>query len=305
MSYQFRHAHHMPDDRSRLGRSQEQLRAHISANCVDVTATPKDMRMAFERMCPAPVQVDPTVWNGMPGRLFGELHGGQPIIWLHGGGYVFGSSNSHSRAATALSEASGRSVFVADYPLAPEHSYHDIFDFVALWIDILPEPVELVGDSAGGHLALNLARKLPHRVDRLALISPNTDRVIGKPSRQINSAKDLTNSDQADHALFELAFGRDDGKNLCASPALSNLSGLPPVYLTASIDEVLIDDSLLLIQLLTKTDVTLEARILSGLFHMWPLWPDELPEARVTLEEIAAFMTSEKTHSLPLQAMAN
>lgn len=305
MSYHFRHAHHAPDDQRRLRRSQEQLREHIAANGVDVTATPQEMRSAFERVCPARVHVDPTVWNGMPGRLFGALHGGQPIVWLHGGGYVFGSSNSHSRAATALSEASGRPVFVADYPLAPEHSYRDIFDFVALWIDILPKPVELVGDSAGGHLALNLARKLPHRIAKLALISPNTDRHTDKPSRHINSAKDWTNSDEDDRALFGMAFGSDGITMLDASPVHADLGNLPPTYLTASTDEVLIDDSLMLVQALTKEAVPLQVNIRSGLFHLWPLWPGDLPEAQATLEDIAAFITGSNASSRLLHAMAS
>ncbi len=92
--------------------------------------------------------------GGCPGPWFGQ--GVKPIIWLHGGGYVFGGSGSHTAAAQVLAEWTCRSVFVPDYPLAPEHQWPARLNTALTVIDAL-SPCDLVGDRTGGNLALNVA----------------------------------------------------------------------------------------------------------------------------------------------------
>jgi monoterpene epsilon-lactone hydrolase len=92
--------------------------------------------------------------GGCPGRWFGQ--GVKPIIWLHGGGYVFGGSDSHAAAAQVLAELTGHAVFVPDYPLAPEHQWPARLNTALTVIDAL-SPCDLVGDRTGGNLALNVA----------------------------------------------------------------------------------------------------------------------------------------------------
>ena len=45
------------------------------------------------------------------------------LLYLHGGGYVFGGLESHRNIAWRLSQASGLNALVVDYRLAPEHPY--------------------------------------------------------------------------------------------------------------------------------------------------------------------------------------
>jgi len=93
---------------------------------------------------------------------------GPVVLWLHGGGYVFGSAATHARAAASLATRAGATVFVPDYRLAPEHPWPAPLQDAATVLKALNAPVAVVGDSAGGHLALALARRHPDRISALA-----------------------------------------------------------------------------------------------------------------------------------------
>ncbi len=260
------------------------LERQIAAN--PVKGAPDEMRAAFARLAGHRTQVEPREIGGIGGRWFGPPTG-PPIIWLHGGGYVFGSSVTHSACATTLAEAAGRGVFVPDYRLAPEAGWPaQRLDALAV-LDAVEDPVDVVGDSAGGHLGLHLALARPGRVRHLALISPNTDRTGRSRTRGANSARDLMNDDAMDAALGDMAFANHPAGDPDRSPLGADLTRLPPVFLTATDCEVLLDDSLMLARSLAVAKVPVTLRVEPGLFHMWILWPDALPEARRTLGAIA------------------
>ena len=71
----------------------------------------------------------PAEWVAAPG-----IDGTRAILYLHGGGYVIGSINTHRRLAYDLSAASGARVLVIDYRLAPEHPFPAaVDDAAAAW----------------------------------------------------------------------------------------------------------------------------------------------------------------------------
>ncbi len=226
--------------------------------------------------------------GGCKGRWFGT--GSRPIIWLHGGGYVFGGSDSHAAPALALSKVSGRPVFIPDYPLAPEQPWPAQRDAVTSVLHAIPE-CDVVGDSAGGHLALVLAAMHPGKIRRLAVLSPNTDRSGLSTTRKLNSATDLMNDDAQDRRLSDMALGALPSTDPEASPLLGNLSKLPPVLMTATTTEVLMDDTLLFASRAARAGVPLTLQVLPNLFHMWHLWPDALPQAHQTLKAVADHLT--------------
>ena len=261
------------------------LEDHIRATPVE--GSPADMRAAFLRLAHpggAPDLPETVTVGGCPGRWFGT--GDRPILWLHGGGYVFGGSDSHAAPARALAELTGRAVFVPDYPLAPEHPWPAQADAAADVLAALGR-CDVVGDSAGGHLALNLARRAPDLIGRLAVLSPNTDRSGLSTTRKRNSTTDLMNDDAQDRRLSDMALGhlRDDDPD--ASPLLADLARLPPLFVTATTTEVLLDDSLLLATRVARSGVAVTQHVVAELFHMWHLWPEALPEARATLLAVA------------------
>ena len=86
------------------------------------------------------------------------------IVYLHGGGWVYGNLASHARLARMLAITTGTRVLYVDYRLAPENPYPAALDdAVAAWRWCVAEsarnarlqgPLAIAGDSAGANLAL-------------------------------------------------------------------------------------------------------------------------------------------------------
>ncbi|ROU03780.1 alpha/beta hydrolase [Histidinibacterium lentulum] len=266
--------------------SEAEVRDRIGA--VPVTGGPEEMRAAFARlMGPAPELARETLGGCAVARA-----GDGPVraVWLHGGGYVFGSPESHGWAALALAERLGGSVLLPDYDLAPEAPWPAQMTGPRAVLEALgPEgAVALVGDSAGGHLAMRLALEDPARVRALALISPNTDRSGQSGTRRRDS--DAMNDDATDSRLARMAFGDADPASAEVSPLLADLGGLPKLLILAAGDEILLDDALLLARAAALAGVRTDLRVWPGLFHLFPLWPEALPEAREALDAIAGHL---------------
>ncbi|MEI4487822.1 alpha/beta hydrolase fold domain-containing protein [Frigidibacter sp. MR17.14] len=265
----------------------EALARHIRAHPVE--GTPAERRRAFDALAGP----GPAGRSGVIGAVPCRSHGPEdtrPILWLHGGGLVFGSPDSHAAGAARLAALTGRQVILPDYRLAPEHPWPAAREDTLAVLDALGPRPDVMGDSAGGLLALDAALARPGRIARLALISPNTDRSGRSTTRGPNSARDLMNDDATDAGLARLAFGRDPAQVPAASPLLADLSTLPPVWITAATDEVLLDDTLLLIRALGRAGVAVTAEIRAGLCHLWTLWPEATPEAAQSYGALTRFL---------------
>src|SRR5882757_793775 len=107
------------------------------------------------------------------------------LLYFHGGGFFFGSLQSHRHLVSRLAVAAGVTAVSIDYRLAPEHPFPAALDdAVAAYRWLLtqgsrPEDIALGGDSAGGGLALATLIYLRDRGETLPAaaicISPSTD----------------------------------------------------------------------------------------------------------------------------------
>ncbi|QBX33958.1 alpha/beta hydrolase [Paracoccus liaowanqingii] len=262
------------------------LVAHIGAHPVE--GAPADMRAAFEALSCGGPSGHPMTLGGIECRRHGPDRG-HPILWLHGGGLVFGSPASHAAGASHLSRLTGRPVILPAYRLAPEHPWPAPLEDAAAVLRALGR-ADVVGDSAGGMLALNLAQGDSAAVTALGLISPNTDRTGASLTRRAQSDLDLMNDDATDLRLARMAFGEDPAARDGASPLQGDLSHLPPVWITAATSEVLLDDTLLLVRALGLAGRPVEAHVEPGLCHMWTLWPNALDQTRRTYASLAEFL---------------
>ena len=267
--------------------SRADVEAHIKAN--PVTGSPREMRAAFAKLSVAQQPENNTVLGGVGCGVFGD---GPPVIWLHGGGYVFGTSHTHAAVAARFAEISQRQVIVPDYRRAPEHTWPAALDDALAVCADIGGNAPIIGDSAGGHLALNVTLSNAVRPAAIILLSPNTDRTGLSTTRKANSDSDLMNDDATDRALADLVFPDTPDDDPRVSPLLADLAGLPPVYLTASRAEVLFGDACLLHSKLRKQHVPVQFDIVDDLFHMWMLWPDATVQARRTLKQMAGFLSA-------------
>ena len=262
-------------------------KAHVAAHSVE--GTPEQMREIFAALAPPPVDGKSTAVGEVPCILYGDSEI-EPIVWLHGGGLVFGSAKTHGALATTLARLTGRSVLVPEYRLAPEHLWPAPLDDTLQVLDALPSGVDLVGDSVGGLLALHAAISRPESISRIALISPNTDHSGLSTTRVPNSNHDIMNDDEQDASLARQSFGADLAEHPDASILSRDLTELPPVWITVATNEVLLDDTLLLIRQLGQAGVSCDANIYRGLCHLWMLWPEALPQSVKVLRQLSDWL---------------
>ncbi len=170
------------------------------------------------------------------------------ILYLHGGGYAFHAASSQ-RFAAMLAHRCGAHLFAPDYRLTPEHPHPaQAEDALAAWRYVTgrttPNKIVVVGDSAGGHMALMLLLALSKiNLQQPALciaLCPWTD--IG------NRGASLFENDRYDlvQSWMALRFGEwlDPGARfgrVALSPVSHNYRGLAPIYLQVGGREILRD----------------------------------------------------------------
>jgi epsilon-lactone hydrolase len=210
------------------------------------------------------------------------------IVYLHGGGYVSGIDPNHVRYASRLAVEIGARVVMPDYPLAPEHSWRDshevIADLAARWAADSPDGLVLAGDSAGGGYALALALTLRDRggpqPSHVLLHSPWVDLTTSTPETPEFAARDpwLHLGKLAAYAGW-WAGSPDDLGRPEVSPALADLTGLPPALVFCGTRDTLAPGCRLLERRGTGAGWDLTYIEVADLIHVFPLLPG-IPEAR-------------------------
>jgi acetyl esterase len=199
---------------------------------------------------------------------------GTTLLYLHGGGFVVGSLESHHAICAEIAEFAGAELVSVDYRLAPEHVWPaQTDDCFGVLKQILGagKTVVLIGDSAGGNLAAGLA--LRARDESLSgvvgqvLIYPalGGDLVSGSYGEMAN-APGLTT---ADVAYYRSVLKAPEDEPV-AHPLLSkDLSGLPPAYITVAHFDPLRDDGRLYAERLRQAGVEAAFRNEPQMVHAW------------------------------------
>lgn len=263
----------------------------------DVTRVRRRFEWQCRLLCPVPRGMAKQ-WTNRAGMEVLELgpQTGTRLLYLHGGGYVFGSHRTHKGLAGRLALRMGVGAVVPHYPLAPEAPFPAAPEAVLrLYREMAAQgPVILAGDSAGGGLALALLAMicadpdLPHPLATLAL-SPLTDLAMTGDSLQRNDANEVVLPPDGIRASAAGYLDGADPEDPRASPLYARFPGAGPVHLWVGDGEVLLDDSRRMVAALTAQGVDAHLTIAPGLPHVWPIFPGLLlPEAETTLNQMAA-----------------
>ncbi|MEM5424541.1 alpha/beta hydrolase [Paraburkholderia ferrariae] len=220
------------------------------------------------------------------------------ILFLHGGAFVLGSASGYRGFASQIAVRAGVDTFVLDYPLAPEHPFPAAHDAVLAALRWLANggirEVSLVGDSAGGALALAaLGVEEPRTLNiaSVAAFSPWVDLALTGPSFKSDATRDavLTRPVLANAAAAYLGAGDPtDGR---ASPLHAIPGRLPPIALQVGTDELLFDDARRYAAAAAEQGATVQLEIYEGLHHVFQRSTHELSSARYALDEVARFIS--------------
>lgn len=238
--------------------------------------------------------------GGLPGEWLRPEGAGsaEVVLYLHGGGYVQGSLDTHRGLAANLARASAASTYIVGYRLAPEHPFPAALDdamavYAALQAQAPGRRIALAGDSAGAGLALACALRI--RAEgrmapvALALMSPWTDLSLSNASHLSQAAVDpyFPNlSILRGAAAAYLADGaHGDVRDPLVSPQFADLRGLPPTLIHVGELEALLDDSRVLAQ---KMGAALA--VYPGMWHVWQAFGGRFREADHSLAALGAFV---------------
>ena len=246
-------------------------------------------------------------FSGIPGAIFTpskNVNTKSIIVYLHGGGYCFGSSlTTHKVGLTKLAKQTRLVCYSVDYRLAPEHQYPAALDDALIaWNHIVSQNpncnIILAGDSAGGGLSLALMMYLRDNNERLpdglVLFSPWTDLTCSGETYQTKAKYD---------PMFTTNMPKDSAKNYVPedvkktdpyiSPLYGSFTNLPRTLILVGENEILLDDSRLFAQKAKASGVDIEIDIWPNMFHDWWLFGSFIPETKQVLDRAANWIDNE------------
>jgi acetyl esterase/lipase len=263
---------------------------------------PVAARRAFERILVAikidipgveTLQIDDRLvpgWEGDPDvslRVYRPRSAAAPvpgIVMIHGGGFVIGSVDAEHAGAALMAIDTGAVVVSVEYRLAPEHPYpaglHDCYAALAFLhaeaapLGVDPGRVALCGASAGGGLAAAtalLARDLggPPVCFQMLQI-PELDDRLETPSMRAFVDTPLWNRPlavQSWKAYLGDLSGATDVPSYAAPARATDLSGLPPAYVSTAENDPLRDEGITYALRLLQAGVSVELHQFPGTFH--------------------------------------
>jgi acetyl esterase len=289
--------------------SAVEARAVFAANCRPLDVKPIEMadvvdhripdatgahKMLVRDYRPRTQPAGPTSDKGTPA-----------LVYLHGGGWVVGSPETHDNICRLLAERSGARVFSVDYRMGPEHRHPAAIDDTrAAWewlareassFGVDPTRIAVGGDSAGGNLAAVLSLEL-------------RETMLPKPCLQvlIYPATDQTASAPRDPAIDE-GFGLDrplmawfceryqaspaDQQDWRLTPMLAkSLAGAPPAYIITCGFDVLGLQGAEYAGRLRDSGVAVAHAHYPGMLHGFFNTAGALKSARAGLEATAAYL---------------
>ena len=285
----------------------DQVLGMIRAGAAEVRVTIDDRRLSYERRMSAwPMDDDVTTARvgagGVPAEWIVAPDASQDriMLYLHGGGYVYGSMRTHRVMLAYISRAAGCRVLGLDYRLAPENTFPaPVEDTIAAYRWLLSngaDPAKIVfgGDSAGGGLMVASLVALRYVGEPLPAagvgISAWTDMEATGQSFKSNAEVDPSITKDLVLSVAKTYLADKDPKAPLASPIHADLHGLPPLLFQVGSIESLLDDTNVLAERAKEAGVQVEVEVWDDMPHVWHDYAPILPEARQAIGRIGEFV---------------
>jgi acetyl esterase/lipase len=249
---------------------------------------------------PRGVTLTPVRLDGVPAEwIYPKNMSPQSIIlYLHGGGWTLGWSNTGRWMLAYLCQAAQSRALAVDYRLAPEYPFPAALEDCLTayhWLlsnGISPQKIVIAGDSAGGNLALSTLLALRDAGEPMpaavVCISAVTD--LACTGESFHTKKDPLLTTSFVKTMVRHYIGDQDPCLPLISPYYANLSSFPPILIHVGEDEILLSDAVHLADHARDAGVDVQLVIWPKMWHVWHTFVPILPEARQAVNEIGTFI---------------
>ena len=233
-------------------------------------------------------------------RLRDKTH----ILYLHGGGYIFGMNKMHWNLLLKLTQKLKCTIVAPYYPLAPANSYQDVFAMLQniyeeLVAKVGASNIVFIGDSAGGGMALALAQKLLaeklEQPAQIILLSPWLDLSLGNPEIAALEAVDPILGRWDLEMAGNAYAGNANRDNYLLSPINGELGGLAKLSIFIGTKDILLADVKKLYLIAKGKGIKINYYEYQEMLHDWLLF--QLPEAKKALLQVAQLVDAERKKS--------
>jgi acetyl esterase len=227
------------------------------------------------------------------------------ILFIHGGGWCIGSINVYEEQGRRIAKATGLPTMVFDYSLAPEYPFpraHDESLEIARSIihnegGLNYERIILLGDSAGGNMALSVARSLAvsgeiDKVRSIVAVYPVTD-----GSGHTTASRELYSTGYylTKKAMSNFTHALTPGVLSSSNPRLDLLhaegwEGLPPTFILTAGFDPLRDEGEAMVEILRKAGVEVDHKRYEGAIHAFFALKDFGKKGLIAVEDVARFI---------------
>lgn len=215
------------------------------------------------------------------------------VYYLHGGGYVFHQTINHMKFCTKMSRESGIRVMLIDYSVAPDNPYPVALDesidvYKYLCKEYENTKIILMGDSAGGGLALATALKIKEMKlnipSKIILLSPFLD-VSGENEKMVDI--------EPDDPMLSIEFIKKCGRQYAGdfnletpfiSPIHGDFRGLPGISVYIGTHDILYPDCCIFKDLAEEQGVNINFVEYDKMIHVWMFY--DIPEGKQVQKEI-------------------
>ena len=271
-------------------RSMEQMRADFDAGSQALAGTGEPVAQVGDRTIPG-------AGGEIPIRVYGPSTQPVPVlVWLHGGGWMVGSPDSHDALCRRLSNRAGCVVVSVHYRLAPEHPFPAALDdalAVVGWVaghagEIGGDAERLTvgGDSSGASITTAVARRW--RDLRLqVLVYPATDAAMDAPSHERYATGYCLERDEMCSSWDSYLAGADPADPDASPLRADDLAGVAPAFMLVAGFDPLHDEGVAYAGRLQAAGVPVELVEFEGQIHGFVRWLAALDAAGDAADRIA------------------
>jgi len=220
------------------------------------------------------------------------------ILYLHGGAYMSNINKQHWDLIEQLVNKTKATIVVPDYPLVPEASCIEVYDFIeSLYVRLTAEyprkRMIFIGDSAGGSLAFGFVQQLRNenkkQPEQIILFSPWLDVTMNNPKIELIEQVDNMLSIKGLRNVGEKYAGDLDLKDYRVSPIYGDLNDLCELSIFSGTNDLLNADAQKCKQLLIDQQIYFNYFEYPKMFHDWVIFT-HLKESVDVVEKVHSLL---------------